>query len=93
MPRSLFDFLLKVLEKRRGEKVEDRDLKTVADLFDRGNRCGIVSSADDIVQGGLRDAAYGGKLVQCNVVLLTKLQNAHSDRVSNIHVFLLTLVG
>ena len=49
----LFDLLFQILEKRGAEKVDNIKLQAVADLFDGGNRGGIVPSADDIVQRGL----------------------------------------
>ena len=48
--RNLFYLLLQPLKKRRTEKVDDGKLQAVTYLFHRGNRGGIVPSADDIVQ-------------------------------------------
>ena len=52
-----------MIKNRRGKKVNNRNIQTVADLLNRGYGGGGVSPADDVVQGGLRDAADGGKLV------------------------------
>ena len=39
------------------EKVYDRNAKAIAKLFDRGDRCAVVASADDVVHRRLGNAA------------------------------------
>ena len=60
---ALFDLLLQIFKQGGGKKIENGDLQSVADLFDRGNGGRIVSTADDIVQRRLRNTANGGKLI------------------------------
>ena len=67
-PFSLY-FLLQPLKKGRIEEVADRELKSISDLLNGRHRGGIVATADDIIQGRLRDPRDRGKLIQRNIIL------------------------
>lgn len=56
----LLDLLLQIVEKVGGKKLQNRDLQPVANFLDGRNGGGGVATADDVVQGGLRDTAHGG---------------------------------
>ena len=67
--RILPDFLLQVLEQGAVEELQDRDFQPIADFLDSGNGCGAVASADDVVQGGLGQAAHSAELVDGQIPL------------------------
>jgi len=66
-----FHFRFNVLEQIIIEKINDRDSQAVAQLLHRGNGGAVISSADHIVHGGLRDAADRAQLVNSQVSLCT----------------------
>lgn len=66
-----FHFRFYVLEQIIIEEFNDRNSQTVAQLLERGDGGAIVSAADHIVHGGLRDAADRAKLVNSQVSLCT----------------------
>ena len=65
----LFDLLLKVQELRAVKELGKGHFQPVAQLFDGRDRRAVVAPADNVVQGGLRDSADGGKAVDGHVVL------------------------
>ena len=52
------------------EKFLDGDTQAVTQLFDGGNRSAAVSSADDVIDGRLRNTAHIAQLVDGDVLLL-----------------------
>ena len=58
-----FHFRLYVLEEISIEEINDRDPQTVAKLLDRRNGRAVVSTADHVVHGRLRDAADRAQFV------------------------------
>lgn len=66
-----FYFRFDVFEQIIIEEIDDRDPKAVAQLLQRGNGGAVISSADHIVHGGLRDAADRAQLVNSQVSLCT----------------------
>ena len=67
----LFHFRFYVLEQIVIEEINDRDPQTVAQFLKRGDGGAVISSADHIVYGGLRDAADRAQLVDSQVSLCT----------------------
>ena len=67
----LFYFRFYVSEQIIIEEVNDRDPQAVAQLLQRGDGGAVVSAADHIVHGGLRDAADRAQLVNSQVSLCT----------------------
>ena len=65
----LFDFLFQTDKQLRIEEILDRDPQSVAQLFDRGDRGAVVSSADNVVHRGLCDTAHITELVNGDVAL------------------------
>ena len=66
-----FHFRFYVFEQIIIEEVDDCDPQAVAQLLERGNGGAVVSAADHIVHGGLRDAADCAQLVNSQVSLCT----------------------
>ena len=66
-----FHFRFYVFEQIVIEKINDRDPQAVAQLLKRGDGGAIVTAADHIVHGGLRDAADRAQLVNSQVSLCT----------------------
>ena len=81
----LFDLLLKRVEKLGVEKVKDSDLQAVADLFYGGNGCAVISAANNVIEGGLRNAAQRCQLINGNAPCGTQLQYALACCFSDIH--------
>ena len=67
----LFHFRFYIFEQIIIEEVNDRDSQAVAQHLQRGNGGAVISSADHIVHGGLRDAADRAQLVNSQVSLCT----------------------
>ena len=61
------------------------DTQTVAQLFDGGDGGAVVASADDIVDGGLSDAADAAEFIDGNVLLPAELYDALFYRLADIH--------
>ena len=66
-----FHFRLYVFKQIIIEEVDDRDPQAVAQLLECGDGGAVVSAADHIVHGGLRDAADCAQLVDSQVSLCT----------------------
>ena len=66
-----FHFRFYVLEQIIIEEINDRNPQAVAQLLERGNGGAVVSAADHIVHGGLRDAADRAQFVNGQVSLCT----------------------
>lgn len=52
------------------EKFLNGDTQAVTQLFDGGNCSAAVSSADDVIDSGLRDTAHVAQLIDGDVLLL-----------------------
>ena len=69
------------------EKLDDRKVQSVADLLNRGDRRAVVSAADDVVQGRLRDPGDRGKPIDRDPALGAKTTNSPPYRFSDFHTF------
>ena len=69
------------------EKLDDRKIQSVADLLNGGDRRAVVSAADDIVQGRLRDSGEGGKPIDRDPALGAKTTDPLPYRFSDFHTF------
>ena len=67
------------------EKIFNGDPQPIAQLLDGGDSGAVVSSADDVIDRGLGDAAHMAKLIDGNISLFTQLQYAFSHRFADIH--------
>ena len=67
----LFHFRFYIFKQIIIEEIDDRDPQAVAQLLERGDGGAVVSAADHIVHGGLRDAADRAQLVNTQVSLCT----------------------
>ena len=56
--RMLFYFLLQIVEQVAVKKRSQRDVQSVTDFFDGGNRGVVAAGIDDVVDGRLCDAAH-----------------------------------
>ena len=74
------------------EKLDDRKIQSVADLLNGGDRRAVVSAADDIVQGRLRDPGEGGKPIDRDPALGAKTTDPPPYRFSDFHTHTLFLV-
>ncbi len=69
------------------EELDDRKIQSVADLLNGGDRRTVVSAADDIVQGRLRDPGEGGKPIDRDPALGAKTTDPPPYRFSDFHTF------
>lgn len=67
------DFLLQIPEYIRVEKFFQRDAQPIAKFLDGRDGGAVVSSVDDVVNGGLGYSAHRAKLVDGNLPLSAKL--------------------
>lgn len=67
------------------EEFGDGDFQAVADFLDGGDGGGVVAAADDIIEGGLGDAADERQAVDGDLAFLAKLQNPLAYRLSDGH--------
>lgn len=67
------------------EKLVNGHIQPVTKLLDRGNGRTVISSADDIIDRGLRNAADRAQLIDGNIAFLTQSNNSLLDRFSNRH--------
>ena len=63
MYRRLINFLFQIAEQIGIEEFRQFHIQSIANLLNGGDGSGIVSSADDIVDGGLSHAAFGAKTI------------------------------
>ena len=82
-PLASLDFLLQRKEYVRIEEVLNRDPQSIAELLDRCNGSAVISSADDIVHGGLCNTAHIGKLVNGNAMLTTQFNDPLPNGLTN----------
>ena len=80
-----FDFRLQIMEKVRFEKILNGHSKPVAYFFQRRNGNALVSSADKVVEGRLRNAAFRTQPVEGYVVIAAQFQDTRSGGFSNSH--------
>lgn len=78
-------FLFQIAEDVIVKKGADRNAEPIAEFFDGRNCCAVVSAADDVVYGGLRDTADGTKFVDGKVMLVAQRQDADLDRFTDYH--------
>ena len=78
-----FELLLELLEQVGIEKLCDRDPQAVTELLDRGHRRAVVASADDIVHGGLGDAALDAEGIDGNIAGPAELNDPLPHRLSD----------
>ena len=58
-----FYLLLQASKQIRVEELVDGNTQTITQLFNSRYRCTVVSSANDIIHSGLRNAANAAQLV------------------------------
>ena len=68
------------------EKGGQIDFQAIADLLYGGYRSGMIPAADDIVQGGLGNAALGAKAVQRQLVFPAKLHDSLPNCFLGCHI-------
>lgn len=81
----LFYLLLQTPEQFGVKEVLYADFQTIAQLLDGRNRDAVVASADDVVHGGLRNAAHGAEFVDGQAALRAQFQNPFFDGGANRH--------
>ena len=86
MPAAcLLHFLLQMAEQLGMKKFLDGDVQPVAQLLDGGDRGAPVAPADDVVHGGLGDAAAVAEGIHREVPFPAQLQNAPAHGFSDCH--------
>ena len=73
------------MKKRGREKLIDGDIQTIAKLFDRCNSCRMVSSAHDVIERRLRNAAEDAQTVDRDIAFLAQRQNTPPHRFADRH--------
>ena len=68
---SLFDFLLQMIENIRCKELDNRNIQTITQFLNSCYCRAVVPTADNVVDGRLRDAAHGAQLIYCDVPLGT----------------------
>ena len=81
------NFLIDAVKQRVGEKIADRNVKTVADLLQGRYRGAVVASADDIVERRLRDPAGRCELVERHPALCAECRDPLLYRDPDLHLF------
>ena len=81
----LLDLLLQRVKLRCGEKFTERNIQSVAKLFDCGYACAVISAADDIIYGGLCDPAHAAQLIDGNTPHPAQFNDAASNSFTNTH--------
>ena len=69
--KSLFDFLFQMIENIWCKELDNRNIQTIAQFLNGCYCRAVVSTADNVVDGRLRDAAYGAQFIYCDVPLGT----------------------
>ena len=64
----------------RVEKINDRDPEAVTELLNGGNGRTIVASADDVIHGGLCDAALDKEGIDGDIPLLAERNDPLPNR-------------
>lgn len=59
----LLYFLFQMSKQIMGKKLLNADFQTIADFLNGGDRCTVVSPADDIIQCGLGQSAHTAEFV------------------------------
>ena len=67
---ELFDFLLQASKQFRMEELINRNTQTVTQLLDRGHSRAVVSAANDVVYGRLRNATNTAQFVDGDISFL-----------------------
>ena len=67
------------------EKILNRHVQAVAELFNCGDRDAVVSAADDIVHCRLGHTAHGAEFIDGNIPFPAELQDTFFDCFANIH--------
>ena len=73
------------------EELVNCNTQTIAQLFDRGYGCAVVSAANDVVHGGLRNTANAAEFVNGNIAFLTQLNDSLPDSFAYGHRYHLFL--
>ena len=89
LPGASFDFLFQSIKLRRGEEFSERDVQTIANLFN-GQDFGIdASSVKDILHRRRRQSAHRCEFVDRNIAFCAEHENSIlncRDRVHTIAV-------
>ena len=79
----LLYLLFKIPEQVRMKEILYCDSESITELFDRRNGCAVVTSADDIIDGRLRNAAEIAEFVNGDALRITQFNDSHSNRFSD----------
>ena len=60
LPDMLVNFLFNISEQVRIKELRQVHFQSVADFLDRGYGCRIIPAIDNVIQGGLGNAAHPG---------------------------------
>ena len=77
------------------EEFVDCNTQTVTQLLNSGHCCTVVSSANNIVHGGLRNATNAAKFVNGNIAFLAQLNDSLPDGFAyghRYHLFLSKMI-
>ncbi len=77
------------------EEFVDCNTQTITQLFDRGYSSTIVSAANDVIYGGLRNAADATEFVNRDITFLAQLDNSLPDGFAyghRYHLFLSKMI-
>ena len=66
------NFLLKIIKQRAGEKLSKRNVKAVAEFFDRPDRNTMSGGIEHTVNGRWRNTGTDSKFIWTNPPLVTK---------------------
>ena len=69
--KSLFDFLFQMIENIWCKELDNRNIQTITQFLNSCYCRAVVSTADNVVDGRLRDAAHGAQFIYCDVPLRT----------------------
>ena len=77
------------------EELVNCNTQTIAQLFDRGYGRTVISAANDVVDGGLRNAANATQFVNRDITFLAQLNNSLPDSLAyghRYHLFLSKMI-
>ena len=81
------NFLFRLIEFLRVEKLAQGNVQTVANFFDRRN-CGVLAFfIDNVIQGRLRNAADRAQFVHRDMVLFAECKYPFSDQRTCFHSY------
>ena len=84
--------MLHIIENRRSEKIDNRNIKPITDFFHSCHGNAVISSAYYIIERGLRYSANCRELIYCNIALIAQLNYSVFYSISYLHRFISTLI-